>query len=141
MWVRYLLLASLMFPLSVLVASSQSSTKGLRPGHVHIRVKDVERTKVFYRDKLGLKVTSERAGEVVEFEDGKLWFGKWRGTGELQTASITIGVESADVQASYEMLQKRGVNIPKPPERESYGMSFRFRDPDGYEIEVEGEGR
>ena len=115
MWVRYLLLASLLIPLSVLVASSQSSTPGLRPGHIHIRVQDVERTKAFYRDKLGLKVTSERAGEVVEFENGKLWFGKWRGQGELQTASITIGVESADVPAAYEMLQKRGVDIPKPP--------------------------
>ena len=46
---------------------------------------------------------------------------------------------------SYALLRgargQRGVDIPKPPEKESYGWSFRFRDPDGYEIEVEGEGR
>jgi len=30
---------------------------------------------------------------------------KWRDPGPLQTASIAIGVGSADVQAAYEMLQ------------------------------------
>ena len=139
MWVRCLLLASLVIPLSALVSSSQSNPQELLVGHIHIRVKDVERTKAFYRDKLGFKVTSERAGEMVEFENGKLWFGKWQGSGELQTASITIGVEATNVQAAYEMLKQRGVDIPKPPQQQSFGKSFRLHDPDGYEIEVEGE--
>ena len=104
--------------------------------HIHIRVTDVERTKTFYRDKLGLKVTNERPGEVVEFPG--LWFGKFRGTGKLETGGITIGMGAASVQKTYDELKAKGVNIPKPPAPARDEWAFGLTDPDGYAIEIEG---
>src|SRR5262245_35665418 len=77
---------------------------GLEVRHIHIRVMDVERTKAFYRDKLGLKVTNETP-TVVEFPG--LWFGKWTGQGAIPTGGITIGIASKSVQATYDELKKR----------------------------------
>jgi catechol 2,3-dioxygenase-like lactoylglutathione lyase family enzyme len=104
--------------------------------HIHIRVMDVEKTKAFYRDKLGLKVTNERPGAVVEFPG--LWFGKWNGTGPIPVGGITIGLAAKSVQATYDMLKKNGVTLPKAPAPARDEFAFTFKDPDGYEIEVEG---
>ncbi len=104
--------------------------------HIHIRVNDVERTKAFYRDKLGFKVTNETPGSVVEFPG--LWFGKWAGQGTLVPQGITIGLAVKSADAAYQMLKAHGVNIPKPPAQAHGAWSFTFKDPDGYEVEVEG---
>jgi catechol 2,3-dioxygenase-like lactoylglutathione lyase family enzyme len=107
--------------------------------HVHIRVNDVDRTKAFYRDKLGLKVSNETPGTVVEFEGGKLWFGKWRGAGAMAASpGITIGLHAPSVEAAYQMLKSRGVNLPNPPAPARDEFEFTFKDPDGYEIAIEG---
>lgn len=131
---RLLILAALMMMATPHTQAQQSELLSAR--HIHIRVMDVEKTKAFYRDKLGLKVTNERPGAVVEFPG--LWFGKWAGTGAIPTGGITIGLAAKSVQATYDMLKKNGVNLPKPPAPARDEFSFTFKDPDGYEIEVEG---
>ena len=139
MLVRCLLLAGLLIPAAASVASAQTGSVPMKVRHIHIRVKDVERTKAFYRDKLGMKVTNERPGQMVEFEGGQLWFGKWDGTGELHTEAIMIGIEPKSVEATYNMLKQRGVDISSPPQQRRAEWSFMVKDPDGYMIEVEGE--
>ena len=119
-------------------ARSQQSAAALSVRHIHIRVMDVERTKAFYRDKLGLKVNNERPGEVVEFEGGALWFGKWRGMGAIPTGGITIGLHAASVEATYNQLKQRGVALPNPPAAVRDEWAVGLKDPDGYAIEIEG---
>ena len=115
--------------------SAAANALGLEVRHIHIRVMDVQRTKAFYRDKLGFKVTNETP-TVVEFPG--LWFGNWRGQGAIPTGGITIGIATKSVDATYNELKKRGVDLPKPPAPMRDEFSFTFQDPDGYEIEVEG---
>jgi len=115
--------------------SAAANALGLEVRHIHIRVMDVQRTKAFYRDKLGFKVTNETP-TVVEFPG--LWFGNWRGQGAIPTGGITIGIAAKSVDATYNELKKRGVDLPKPPAPMRDEFSFTFQDPDGYEIEVEG---
>jgi predicted enzyme related to lactoylglutathione lyase len=137
------LLAGLLIPAAAAVvvgrqaAPAAADKTRLDVRHVHIWVADVDRTKAFYRDVLGLTVSEERAGETVEFENGKLWFGKTRSSAPLATNAITIGLEAPSVQAVYDRLKARGVSVP-PPEERRYGWSFHLKDPDGYEIEIEG---
>ncbi len=138
MFVRSLLLASLLSSLLASFSHAQTGAAPLKVRHVHIWVKDVDRTKAFYRDKLGFKVSSERAGQNVEFDGGQLWFGKWRGTGTLSTHAITIGIHADSVEAAYQTLKQRGVSLPNPPAPVRDEWHFTFTDPDGYEIEVEG---
>ena len=115
--------------------SAAANALGLEVRHIHIRVMDVQRTKAFYRDKLGFKVTNETP-TVVEFPG--LWFGNWREQGPIPTGGITIGIATKSVQATYDELKKRGVDLPKPPAPMRDEFSFTFKDPDGYAIEVEG---
>lgn len=138
MLMRCLLLAGLLVPTTAAVSSAQTSSVPMKVRHIHIYVKDVESTKAFYRDKFGMKVSDERPGQMVEFEGGQLWFGKWNGSGELHTDAIVIGIEPKSVEATYNMLKQRGVDIPNPPKEQRYGWSFRVKDPSGYMIEVEG---
>jgi len=138
MLVRCLLLAGLFLPGAAVVSSAQTGSVPMKVRHIHIRVTDVERTKAFYRDKMGLEVTRERQGEMAEFEGGQLWFGKWDGTGVLHTEAIVIGIEPKSVEAAYNMLKQRGVNIPNPPQQRGDQWSFMVKDPDGYMINVEG---
>jgi len=125
--------------LAASLATAQAGSLGLSVRHIHLRVADVARTKAFYQDMLGLKVTDERPGDKVEFENGALWFGKWKGGGPVPvTPAVVIGLEAKSVMAVYEHLKQQGVMVPKPPEKEGYGWSFRIKDPDGYGIEIEG---
>ena len=140
---RSLYLAGAMLTLAALAVPSRAQAQQGTPGnalnvevrHIHIRVMDVQRTKAFYRDKLGFAVTNETP-TVVEFPG--LWFGNWRGQGPIPTGGITIGIAAKSVEATYNELKKRGVNLPNPPAPMRDEWAFTFQDPDGYNIEVEG---
>ena len=115
--------------------AAEPNSLGVSVRHIHIRVMDVQRTKAFYRDKLGFTVTNETA-TVVEFPG--LWFGNWRGQGPIPTGGITIGLGAKSVEAYYNELKSRGVDLPNPPAPARDEWAFTFKDPDGYAIEVEG---
>ena len=143
MFARLLVLAAVAVPATTIAvspqtAAAQSGSASLKVRHTHIWVQDVDRTKAFYRDKLGFKVSAERPGQNVELEGGLLWFGKRRGSGALGTNAITIGIQTSSVEAAYQTLKQRGVSIPNPPSPVRDEWHFTFRDPDGYEVEIEG---
>ena len=138
MLVRVLLLTGLLIPLFATTSRAQAGSAQLKVRHIHVWVKDVASTKAFYGDKLGLQVTSERAGEVVEFEGGNLWFGKARFSDPIQTNGITIGIHADSVEAAYRALQQRGIDIAHPPEQHGERWAISFQDPDGYMVVVEG---
>ena len=116
MLVRVLLLAGLLIPLLATTSRAQTGSAQLKVRHIHVWVKDVASTKAFYGDKLGLQVTSERAGEVVEFEGGNLWFGKARFSDPIQTNGITIGIHADSVEAAYRAYCSSGAStLPIPP--------------------------
>lgn len=135
---RSLLSAFLMIPALAMVSPAQAATANLKVRHIHIWVKDLARTKTFYRDKMGFQVSHETPGQNVEFNDGQLWFGKFRGKGRPATNAITIGLGTSSVEAAYQALKKRGVEIPSPPSRAHGEWHFLLKDPNGYKIEVEG---
>ncbi len=137
MSLRYLILAAMMIQ-SVPVLSPAQTDAGLKVRHIHIWVKDVERTKAFYRDKMGFKISHETPGANVEFNDGTLWFGKFKGSGNPGTDAITIGLGAASVQSAYDALKKNGAPLMNPPSEAHGEWHFTLKDPDGYEIEVEG---
>jgi catechol 2,3-dioxygenase-like lactoylglutathione lyase family enzyme len=107
---------------------------------IAIRVKDLTRSEVFYRDTLGLEVglRDERrrwlflragghAGMVVLQEDD----------GEFPTQHFAFTVDEADIEAAARALERRGVVVEGPlyhqwmPARSVY-----FSDPDGHDLEL-----
>ncbi len=106
---------------------------------VAIRVRDLERALVFYREVLGLEVglrveerrmvflyAGGRAGMVVLQED----------TGEWPTQHFAFAMDDADLDKAAELLGARGVETQGPVVHDWMGArSLYFGDPDGHQLE------
>lgn len=101
---------------------------------------DPERSRAFYRDTLGLAVhrefgTGPERGTVYFLGGGFL---EVSGRAETPTApGLRLWLQVADVQAVYEELGGRGVEVLRPPRREPWGLiEMWIADPDGVRIAV-----
>lgn len=101
---------------------------------------DPERSRAFYRDTLGLAVhrefgTGPERGTVYFLGGGFL---EVSGRAETPTApGLRLWLQVADVQAVYEELSGRGVEVLRPPRREPWGLiEMWIADPDGVRIAV-----
>lgn len=112
-------------------------------GHVGVYVRDIERSKAFYRDILGLKVSdeSERSGAVFltakdrldEHHEVLLCPGREDGK-VIQQLSFRCP-SLADVKEFYRVFVEHNVPIVRTV---SHGnaVSVYFEDPDGNQLEV-----
>ncbi len=107
---------------------------------VAIRVKDLARSEVFYRETLGLEVglrdegrrwlflkVGGQAGVVVLQED----------KGDWPTQHVAFAVDEAEIEASARDLARQGVVVEGPVYHEWMGAkSIYFSDPDGHDLEL-----
>ena len=107
---------------------------------VAIRVKDLARSEVFYRETLGLEVgfrdaqrrwlflrAGGQAGMVVLQEDKGTW----------PTQHFAFMVEEADIEAAATALIQRGVRVEGPVYHEWMpAKSVYFSDPDAHDLEL-----
>jgi len=115
-----------------------------RLAYVMLGVSELNRSLYFYRDVLGLAVTSEIAGFV--FLDGRgvtlcLSESLGRGAGVLAGA-VEVVFEVSGVQEAFDGLRGRGVSFLRDPHRvtdERWAASFR--DPDGHILSIFGPER
>ena len=103
----------------------------LRPG-------DLDRSRRFYRDVLGLAVYREfgPAGDpgVVFFLGQGLLEVSGHATGPAG-ASVMIWLQVRDVRAEHDRLAAAGVRVLREPAREPWGLvEMRISDPDGIPI-------
>ncbi|MCZ7930759.1 VOC family protein [Agrobacterium leguminum] len=109
-------------------------------------VRDIGRSKAFYRDRLGLKII-EDFGNFVLFETGfaihegrslaeTVW-GTSSGADEpYGRRNMLLYFEHADVDAAFRNIAPH-VELIHPLKRQAWGQRvFRFYDPDGHAIEV-----
>ena len=113
------------------------STGGLR--HVGLKVSDLEKSCRFYRDTLGLPTRAKgvrtafvRSGsDVIVLTQDK--------TG---SSDFHFGFRlrySAQVDAWRDWLRARGIIIEEDITRSDHPRSFKFRDPDGFMVEISSE--
>ena len=107
---------------------------------VAIRVKDLAKSEVFYREILGLQVglrderrrwlflrAGGQSGMVVLQEDPGTW----------PTEHFAFTVDEVDIEAAAAVLQQRGVVIEGPVYHEWMpAKSVYFSDPDGHDLEL-----
>lgn len=107
--------------------------------HVSIPVKDQDKALDFFVSKLGFQVLCD-----VPFSDKQRWIELKIPGADTQIVLFTpdgheervgtfsnIVFTTADVQASYQTLCKKGVEFLHPPKEEPWGTYVIFKDPDG----------
>ncbi len=120
-------------------------TEPSRLGHVHLKVRDLERAVAFYRDVLGLEVT-ERFGSFVFLSLGEAHHDlalqsiggeDSAGTGEQEPGLYHAAWEVDDADAlrrASERLSERGVDVS--PVDHGISKALYFDDPDGNGVEI-----
>jgi catechol 2,3-dioxygenase-like lactoylglutathione lyase family enzyme len=107
---------------------------------IAIRVKDLAKSEVFYRETLGLEVglrdenrrwlflrAGGQAGMVVLQEDEGTW----------PTQHFAFTVEEANIEAAATVLRQRGVRVEGPVYHDWMpAKSVYFSDPDGHDLEL-----
>lgn len=99
---------------------------------------DPERSRVFYRDTLGLAIYREfgagPARGIVFFLGNGLLELSGRG-GEPPGPAVALWLQVRDLDASHRDLVERGVQVLREPKREPWGLDEMWiADPDGVRI-------
>jgi catechol 2,3-dioxygenase-like lactoylglutathione lyase family enzyme len=105
---------------------------------------DLERSRNFYRDVLGLKVISDRAPHWVEFELAPgIAFGLHPRSALLavRPGSLQLGFTVENVDRFVADCASMHVPILQYPYDESFGRIAVIADPDGYPIQVGSQKR
>ena len=115
--------------------------------HTRFRVSDMEKSIIFYRDVLGMKVTeqktSPRGSELVFLNfpdmDCQLELCSFSDSGNVKIPEdlVHLAFEVDDLEVCMQKLEAAGVAITEGPTKSSNGTRFIFtEDPDKYEIEL-----
>jgi catechol 2,3-dioxygenase-like lactoylglutathione lyase family enzyme len=116
--------------------------------HNVVFVKDIEVSKQFYCDILGIKIIQDHKIFIL-FENNfaihqakeviiAIYKSDKSGSNELQGRNnIDIYFESDDIERAYQQLLDKKVKIIHPIERQSWGQRvIRFYDPDNHIVEI-----
>lgn len=109
-------------------------------------VRDIEVSRTFYRDVVGLTVVEDHGTIVIFAEhfaihDGAALAATVWGSGEIQTTpygrrNVLFYFEDGDLDACFARIGPR-VELIHPVVKQAWGQRvFRFHDPDGHAIEI-----
>lgn len=103
--------------------------------YVFLYVSDLERSKEFYRDKLGWKPgTDEKDVAGFSFGDGYLVIHRETRSENKRSygGGMWIAVKVEDVNAEHSALRERGIEVGELLDQPWGERQFYFQDPDGY---------
>jgi catechol 2,3-dioxygenase-like lactoylglutathione lyase family enzyme len=111
---------------------------GIRLSHLFLFVSDLERSRRFYTELLGLKVLLEENGYLrvgvpdgvhIGMEVGKPW--------QIGARGVEINLEVDDVDDWARRLKGQGIRLDQEPSDMPWGARHAFfQDPDGYRLSV-----
>jgi glyoxylase I family protein len=96
-------------------------------------VADLERTRTFYRDALGLTLKIEEGYLLCKLPGSELVF--FQGDPKPGTSpQIVFGLEQGGIDTLAERLTQQGVQVVTPVSEAPGGWSVEFRDPDDHQL-------
>jgi lactoylglutathione lyase len=120
----------------------------LKLGYIILYVKDLEESKRFYRDLLGLELRNE-FGSYIEFNTGATVLSMNTREGGRDATGLPIpneiskqqtfeiGFVTEDVYGVVEKLRSEGVHVLMEPREKPWGQVVAYvEDPDGHYIEI-----
>jgi predicted enzyme related to lactoylglutathione lyase len=119
--------------------STMSNLMG--PDFITLHVRDIEASRHFYSEVIGLKISPEVQPNAVAFATQPIGFAIRKSLVDLNTIpQLGYGVElwfrSEDAAALHNHLKEKSVPIVQDLATGPFGKMFTFRDPDGYLITV-----
>ena len=112
------------------------------PSFLALQVRDVEAAAVFYETKVGLTRAPQSPPGAVVFTTAPVPFAvrtPLPGT-DLDSGQLGLGVAlwmaAGNTQELHDRLAGNGVEIVTPPFQGPFGLTFVFRDLDGYAITI-----
>ncbi|MBC8031582.1 MAG: VOC family protein [Pyrinomonadaceae bacterium] len=107
---------------------------------IAIRVKDLARAEVFYKDVLGLKegLRDERRNWLFMYAGGNAAMVVLQeDKGEWPTQHFAFAVNETDLTRAATLLREKGIAVSEPVYHEWMGStSVYFEDPDGHDLEL-----
>ncbi len=106
--------------------------------YITLFVGDVQESKRFYQDLLGLRVLYESPNFVLLSAPAGSKLGLHLAEGERGSKqTVNLHFRVADVDEAYARLSAQGLSFEHVPKRQPWGLrSAAFRDPDGYLVEL-----
>ncbi len=96
-------------------------------------VADLERTRVFYRDTIGLELERHEGFLLGKLPGSELVFFPGEPTPGT-SPQIVFGLEDGGIDTLAEELVKQGVQLVTPVTEAPEGWAFDFVDPDGHKL-------
>lgn len=133
-------------PLVPLAANANPVDPGVRIGHVHLKVSDIERALAFWRDVLGFEVMQQREGAVFISAGGyhhHIALNTWESLGGLPPAKGTTGLyhvallypTCAALGRSLARVHGAGVKLTGASDH-GVSIALYLDDPDGNGVEL-----
>lgn len=117
------------------------SAELIGPSFLALQVRDIEASKAFYVDKVGLKALPQHHPGAVIFSTRPVPFAIRTPIVDLDATDklgwgVSLWIAATDADAVHDQLVKAGVSIVLAPTDGPFGRFFAFRDLDGYTITV-----
>lgn len=111
------------------------------PSFVTLLVENLETSRAFYRDKIGLKESAEKRPNAQAFDTKPCGLALRQREPESPKAAspgqgILVWFHAADSKAMHDQLKAKEVVIAREMENGPFGKTFSFQDPDGYVLGI-----
>lgn len=111
------------------------------PDFIALQVSDLEQSRVFWGEKVGLPLAPKSPPGAVVFATKPIPFAITTPKVDLKAASrlgwgVALWMHAENADALCTALKSRGVTILAEPSDGGFGRQFTFADPDGYAIVV-----
>ena len=111
------------------------------PDFIALQVRDLQASRRFYRDVIGLKESPKSPPEAVLFLTSPIPFAVRTPHVDLNATSylghgVALWFYCDDSGELYKALKSKGVELLTQPTVGPFGMTFHFKDLDGYIITV-----
>ena len=115
------------------------------PDFITLQVRNLEASRHFYAEVIGLKIAPEIRPNAVAFATKPIGFAIRQSQVDLDAVvqpghGVIVWFRTDDAAALHAHLTKRGVPIAQELADSPFGKTFAFRDPDGYLITVHDGG-
>ncbi len=122
-------------------STTGNTAKVIGPSFIALQVRDLEASKTFYMDRLGLTAAAQSPPDAVVFNTEPTPFGIRKPLVDLNATrllgwGVSLWIAASDADALHARFVDAGVPIVLPPADGPFGRFFAFRDPDGYTITV-----